>query len=355
MKIAINKSFVFSLFLTSLVCLSFSVQSEEGSDIQSVQAEQEKQVDQESNDSALPDKPKEIFVGAYINDIHEVDLNSHSYPGDIYIWFRWKDTEMRPNKSFEFMNLHDPEAHIQTDLYEEPEVMEADSSLYNAIRHQGAFSSKMPLSKYPFDSQVLQFVIEDAEYGEETAHYVADKEGLTINSDVTLPGYEIGKPRMIIKSKPYPTTFGDLNNPETGSYSRVVFEVPISRPWQFGVFKLILPIILIVICAGLALLIDPTHTEGRIGLVITALLTLVAMQITTGGSLPEVSYLMLLDWVYIFSYSFILLVLAQVVHGSWQDEKIDMVKAARSDKRSLAMAILAFIGSLLFIFMHYLR
>lgn len=300
--------------------------------------------------SAAQESPTEIIVGAYINDIQEVDLKSNSYPGDIYIWFRWSDPKINPVETFEFMNLYDPEAHIQDIGYDAPEVMEADGSFYNYIRRQGAFASKMPLAKYPFDWQVLRFIIEDAEYGSEAVNFVADVEKVTINKDLTLPGYKIGNPRLVIAPKPYPTTFGDLNNPETGSYSRVTVEVPISRPWQFGAFKLILPVLIILVCAGFALLIDPTHTEGRIGLVITALLTLVAMQITTGSALPEVSYLMLLDMVYIAAYGYIMFILAQVVRGSWQDGEHEIAMAVKSDKRSLAAISSAFILIMLALF-----
>ncbi|WP_371395764.1 hypothetical protein [Fretibacter rubidus] len=295
-------------------------------------------------DEAAPE-PAKVYVGAYVNDIHEVNLKSNSYPGDIYIWFRWADPDISPVDTFEFMNLHDPEAHVEDVGYDEPEVMDVDGSFYNYIRHQGAFAAKMPLAKYPFDKQVLKFIIEDAEYGSEVVKFVADTEKVTINNELTLPGYKIGEPRLVVKAKPYPTTFGDLNNPETGSYSRVIVEVPISRPWQFGVLKLILPVLIILTCSGLSLLIDPTHTEGRIGLVITALLTLVAMQITTAGTLPEVSYLMLLDMVYIISYAYILFILAQVVRGSWQDSEEEIAMAVKSDKRSLTIVTsLFFIG-----------
>lgn len=292
------------------------------------------------------DTQQKVTVGAYINDIQEVDLKTHSYPGDIYFWFRWDNADLDPVSTFEFMNLYDPEAHVESVGYDEPEVMEADGSFYNYIRHQGAFVSKMPLAKYPFDKQVLRFIIEDAEYGSEVVTYVADAEKVTLNAEMTLPGYRIGEPRLRIVDKPYPTTFGDLNNPETGSYSRVIVEVPISRPWQFGVLKLILPVLIILVCSGLALLIDPTHTEGRIGLVITALLTLVAMQITTAGTLPEVSYIMLLDMVYLLSYAYILFVLAQVVRGSWQDGEDEIAKAVRSDKRSLSIITAAYCVSM---------
>ena len=195
-------------------------------------------------------------------------------------------------------------------------------------------------------NRTLRFIIEDAEYGTESLNYVADAESVTINDEVSLPGYRIGTPRLVIVDKSYPTTFGDLNNPETGAYSRAIFEVPITRPWQFGVFKLFLPVLIVLMCSGLALFIDPTHTEGRIGLTITALLTLVAMQITTAGSLPEVGYLTLLDMAYLLSYAYILIIMARVARGSWIDSEAEMAQSARGDKRLLFWATLAYVAAL---------
>ena len=289
---------------------------------------------------------KEVVVGGYINEIHHVELRTHSYPGDIYIWFRWDDPEDAPHETFEFMNLFDPEAHVESVGYDEPEVMESNGQFYNYIRHQGAFSSAMKMTKYPFDDHVLRFVIEDAEYGTEELRYVPDPEGVTINSEISLPGYRIGTPRMIIEDKAYPTTFGDLNNPETGAYSRVIFEVPIARPWQYGVFKLFLPVLIVMMCSGLALAIDPTHTEGRIGLAITALLTMVAMQITTASSLPEVGYLTLLDMAYLLSYAFILVVMGRVAYCSWNDAPEQVQRARRNDRKVLGAASAVYIAAL---------
>ena len=77
--------------------------------------------------------------------------------------------------------------------------------------------------------------------------------------------------------------------------------------------------------------------EGRIGIGITALLTLVALQITSNSSLPEVDYLLLLDKLYILSYAFVVLTLAVIVRNSWVDATGDVARASRADRRGLAM------------------
>ena len=71
--------------------------------------------------------------------------------------------------------------------------------------------------------------------------------------------------------------------------------VPVTRPILAMSLKTFMPIALIVVCAALVFFVRPRYIEGRIGLGITALLTMVALQLTSGASLPDVDYLMLLD------------------------------------------------------------
>ncbi len=81
--------------------------------------------------------------------------------------------------------------------------------------------------------------------------------------------------------------------------------------------KTFVPIILIVVCASLVFFVRPRYVEGRIGLGITALLTLVALQLTATAPLPDVDYLMMLDKVFLLAYLFIIIALARVVATSW--------------------------------------
>jgi hypothetical protein len=230
------------------------------------------------------------------------------------------------------MNMFDPEGHVESTLYDEPQP-QPDGSFYQIIRHQGLFSSKFPVSKYPFDSQRLLVTIEDSEEGAGTLQYVADTRPLVVNGEIKLPGYQMGQPYAVVRDKPYATAFGDLVEPDVSAYSRVDFIVPITRPVASGVFKSFIPVLLIVLAAAFALLLDPTHVEARIGLAITALLTLVAMQFTMQAGLPEVAYLTLLDQIYLLSYLYVLVVIGLVVWGTRPDERGDIQGSAGGDAR----------------------
>jgi hypothetical protein len=123
---------------------------------------------------------------------------------------------------------------------------------------------------------------------------------------------------MRIVERPYPTNFGDISDPEATDYSRLILTIPVTRPIVAMSIKTFVPIILIVVCAALVFFVRPRYVEGRIGLGITALLTLVALQLTSGASLPDVDYLMMIDKIYLLAYLFIILALARVVMTSWR-------------------------------------
>jgi hypothetical protein len=82
-------------------------------------------------------------------------------------------------------------------------------------------------------------------------------------------------------------------------------------------------------------MLHPRYVEGRIGIGITALLTLVALQLTSNSTLPEVDYLILLDKLYILSYGFVVLTMAMIVRNSWVDAEGDVAAARQVDRRSL--------------------
>jgi hypothetical protein len=291
--------------------------------------------------SPSPDSPAQVIVGAYINDIQELDFKANNYVVDLYVWFRWNGSELDPSKTMEFMNRYASDDNVREALYEKPQEM-PDGSLYSIIRYQGRFSTKFPLEKYPFDTQVLKVVMEDTVSGDDKQIYVPDTDGgINLNPQITLPGFKVGKPTMRIASHSYPTNFGDLSEPEATGYSRLTLSIPVTRPIVAMSIKTFVPIVLIVVCAALVFYVRPRYIEGRIGLGITALLTLVALQLASGSSLPDVDYLMMIDKIYLLAYVFIIVALARVVATSWRSDDTHAENAISRADRIWVLALLA--------------
>jgi hypothetical protein len=93
----------------------------------------------------------------------------------------------------------------------------------------------------------------------------------------------------------------------------------------------------------------PKYVDARVGIGITALLTIVALQITLNDELPAVDYLLLVDKVYIASYLFVIVALASAVRSTILFDKSLEEIAIKKEKKVILYSTLVFILSVLLI------
>lgn len=267
--------------------------------------------------------PEQVTVGAFINDIQEVDLEAGSFVMDFYLWFRWTNPGVDPSDSIESMNSNGFENSTTSStggvagkaLFPTPRDM-PDGSKYMAFRYQGVFSRKMNLEKFPFDQQNLVAYFEDQDQDIRFMEFVPDTTPVAISNNVTIPGYAIGTPSLTIEQHRYPTNFGDLSAPPDLTYSRIVLDLPVSRDVLPYLVKIILPILIVILITSLIYILPGRFEEARTGIGVTAMLTIVALQWTTDADLPSVDYLTMLDLVYILSMLYVLAAMGYTVLAS---------------------------------------
>lgn len=284
--------------------------------------------------------PERVAIGVHLNDIQSIDLKSHAYEMDFYVWFRWKNPELDPASSMEIANPIEQWGLMVTPIYEEPEELE-DGSLYQILRVQGKFSKKLPLYNYPFDRQSLVLIMEDGAHDTSALVYEVDAGSPTVNAAMNLPGYRIGQATFTVEPWHYPTAFGDPRTAPNTSYSRATLAVPLTRPPVAYSTKLFLPVVCVILCAALMFLLSPTLADARVDVGITSLLTIVALQMTYNTDLPDVGYLMLMDKVYLLAYIFVIVGLGVVVHTTKMAERGQVERAVSLHRRVLAGLTLA--------------
>lgn len=272
--------------------------------------------------------PGQVIVGAFIHDVQQLDLESGSFVMDFYLWLRWKSPTPDPSQSLEVMNSNGFENTTTSStggvmgkpLFAEPQIM-PDGSKYMAYRYQGVFSRKMELAKFPFDAQDLLVFFEDQQRDSRFIQFVPDATPVAISESVTIPGYEIGTPRLTVQNYHYPTNFGDLSAPPETDYSRISLELPVTRDVLPYLVKIMLPILIVILITSLIYLIPARFGEARTGIGVTAMLTMVALQWSTDSDLPSVEYLTMLDLVYILSMLYILVAMGYAVFATRRSKK----------------------------------
>jgi hypothetical protein len=287
----------------------------------------------------------EVLIGAYVQNIQSIDPATNSFMADLYVWYRWTDPDLKPYESVEIMNLH--EAWQLTELGKQTKPrLQSDGSYYFAERYTGAFNSPLSLVKFPFGTQYLSVILEDSESEKAKLRFIADDRSTSSNPRITLPGYTIGEPTMVVTDFAYDTDFGQLNGTIDTLYSQATVTIPVSTPGLSNLIKYLVPIALIVAAASLVFYLPPTEVEGRIALGITALLTLVAMEWSATESLPTVAYLTMLDVLYIVGTLFILASLILGIRTAWMARESSEETAIHSDERMLYV----FLGTFALVF-----
>ena len=284
---------------------------------------------------------EKVTVGAYLHDVQSLDLKTHSFAADLYIWFRWHSPDIDPTEVLEFSNPTELWGHVRTRDYEKPLLLPSGER-YQVVRVQGRFSCKLPLDDYPFDRQVLFIEFEASNLAARDMIYIADGVPITVNPSLRLPGFDIGPPRFQIGVHKYPTTFGDPRVQGHDEFSRARIELPIARPLLPHAVKMLLPVLCVMLCAAMMFLFATQYVDARVELGITSLLTVVALQITASERMPEVSYLVLLDEVYLATYVFVIAGFLLVV---WTTRMVDRghgPAAAALSRRGLVVAVLSY-------------
>jgi len=292
-----------------------------------------------------------VTIGFFINDIQDLDLATESFTADFYMWLRWRNPAIDPSTTIESMNSNAWQNTTSSatggvsgkPLYDKPRDM-PDGSKYMILRYQGVFSRRMNLEKFPFDTQNLLLVFEDALADLRRLEFVPDRKPVVVSRSVTLPGYAIGEPTLKVVAHQYPTDFGDLTAPAEQTYSRIIVTVPLKRDVLPYLFKIVLPIFIVILITSLIYLLPNRLEDSRTGIGITAMLTIVALQWTTDSSLPSVDYLMMLDLVYVISLFYIFVAMGYTVVASRRNRhEIPDAVTRTLDRRAGVISLIVYV------------
>lgn len=286
--------------------------------------------------------PATVTVGAYLNNVQDLALKEHSYEVDLYIWFRWRDEQLSPAETVEMVNPNQLWGTVSNLLYDEP-LRLPTGERYQVLRVQGRFSRKFFFHNYPFDRQELVVEFEDSVHETNRLVYVPDQAPAAVNPHLVLPGFRLAPPQLVVLTFSYPTTFGDPRRSEPGSYSRARLSLPIARPVLTSTLKMLLPVLCVGLGASLMLLLKTTYVDARLGIGITSLLTVVAIQLAANETMPSPDYLVLMDKIHLTAYVYVLVGLGVVLYTARQVERGRVEAAQLFQRRCYWITSVAFL------------
>lgn len=283
-----------------------------------------------------------VHVGMYANTVYQLEVASSTYYLDAYLWFKWTG-DIDPTATLEITNLVEEWGAMITPLNEEP-ILLPDGSQYKLMKIEGRFMQPFVLADYPLDRQKLSIYLEDNTYGSDQLVYQMDAEGSGYGHMLSIPGWKIERWSSELLQHDYGSFFGAEKAGSASVYSTLRFDLEIARPVNFFIWKLMLPLVILLTASWMVLILDPKLVEVRTALPATGLLTAVFLQQSYSDGLPEVGYLVLIDKVYAVAYAMIVLTLLRAIWTSRTEiaSAADVASARSTDRTLLVGQVMIF-------------
>ncbi len=291
----------------------------------------------------LEGPPTVVSVGLRLIDIAEISEVHQSLTADIVVVRKWKDRRLNGLQGCKFgvgqvwrpgMGFTNS-GRVFSGL---PEVVTVgpDGAVKRVQRYQGTFSFPQRLDRFPFGVHVVKIGMLSVPYGQNEVTLVVDQTETGRRRELTIPDWIIG------------TASGRLSSQaieyDQKTHSRYDFEVSARRYVSYYVWKVFLPLILIVVMSWTVFWINPAQFGPQIGLSATSMLTLIAFQFATSNILPRLDYFTVLDKFIAGSTVLVFLALIESVTAIFMVSKDKKETALRLDRICRWAFPVAFVG-----------
>lgn len=262
-------------------------------------------------ETSLPpgERPVKVYAGFFLVNLSAVAERSETFDADLYLNFRWQDSRLAFEESepkrfledaavaqlagmwwpqIEFVNTAGPS--ITNRALE----IRPDGSVRYLIGMTSDFRANLDLRRFPFDRQTLEVRIESFLWGEDDMLFVPDETRIGFNPDNTFEGLVVTRARAEIRRSAV-AGWGD-------TFSEFVALIDVERQAAFYLWTVFAPVTLIFLISCTVFVVPIDNFHDRVGISLAALLACIATQFAIGFNLPQISYLTVIDRVFLVTY-----------------------------------------------------
>jgi hypothetical protein len=246
-------------------------------------------------------RPIKIDIGFYLIDFARIVAREETYDLQGYIIASWVDPELarKPGDrqgeerrfatdalwapNYEFTNSVEP---VKTQN-EAALIVDDDGRITQRFRFAGKFAWPLDLRRFPFDSQTLTVVLEPFE--REMKDIVFNVRPELVGSlssafvtDWTIRGVDA---KATVSDE---AAFGRKN-------SRMVAAIRIERQSTFYIWRILMPLTLLLCTSWVVYRFDPTNLQPLISTTVAILLNVILFNFSIDFALPKVPYLTFID------------------------------------------------------------
>ncbi len=290
------------------------------------------------------DAPTEVAASLYVVDVFGIDSVEQNVHADVIYRVRWQDPRLaKPGSGRRRMpvsqvwspTIQSLNPQLVRSSFPEEVTVEEDGMVTYRQRLVGRFSLSLNLAEFPFDEHDLHFRFFSSSNGVDEVKFV---EGDVVGRAETLsiPDWEFGTGRLSVEplrvspAVPMVPAFG--------------YSVRVTRRSSYYIWKVILPVVMIVFMSWAVFWIHPSHVRSQIGLAATSILTIIAYRFALTNDLPKVSYTTRMDLFTNGAFVLVFLALVEVVVATHLYTQEDTRLGEKIDRISRVVFPAVFVG-----------
>jgi len=285
--------------------------------------------------------PTKVSIGIWIVDITAIDSAQQNFTADIAVVLQWKDARFAHTGTglayYALDQIWTPRVAIANETssvsrkFPESVEVEPDGTVIYRQRYAGSFTQSLRLQSFPFDREAFHIQLVAIRYSPNEVVFAPDeswiRDGLQqaagISPSITLPDWTVEK--WDAKARVYAVTPGM-------QYSGYAFEFTASRNVAYYIWKVILPLVLIVMMSWAVFWIDPVTSNSQISIAVTSMLTLIAYRFAVDSQVPRLPYMTRLDGFFLTSTLLVFLCLIEVLVTTILDNNKQTERAKKIDR-----------------------
>jgi len=287
---------------------------------------------------------RDVEVKMVLLDVDEIDNVKQTFTANLATAMRWQDHSLAhqgPGSiSKPLTDIWYPSVQIlnqQRLVATFPKVVEIlpDGTVVYRQRYWGNFSQPLELKSFPFDTQKLKVIVANVGFGMQSVRLLPSSDS-GISEKFSMPDWTVTEWDFAAVDLP----IEENDTPVKG----MVFSLDVKRDTSYFKYKVIFPLVLIVMMSWMVFWIDPSLVATQISVSVTAMLTLIAYRFALAGLIPRLAFLTSLDFFVLVSTLAVFISMIEVLYTAHLATNDQLKKARQIDRHARWVLPLIFVG-----------
>lgn len=259
------------------------------------------------------DGPTEVSLGVRMVDLMEINDVAQTLTGEFAVRQRWRDPRLAHLDGclVPLEDVWSPGlifATSQRMFTRRPEQVEvnADGSITYLQIYYGTMPTYHNLRSFPFDRHIFELCLLSPMHPADEVEVLVDEQYTGRRGLLNISDWNIGTVSARVDDY--------FVEADESVQSRYLLRISAERVEAFYIWKVILPLCLIVAMSWTVFWIDPVNFGPQIGLSATSMLTLIAFMFATTNMVPKLGYPTTLD---LFTGGALILVFVALLQSLW--------------------------------------